>query len=160
MIGVCSTSHSCLLPEQARIGGCVPQRSLVSRNVSARISQTSVLSTTSSFIKTTAYTSGPSTARDQCEATLGVNGTGNGASANGAANGSAGSGGLLRQDYGKFVQFFRQASPYIEGHRARLFVIVIPGEVSTAAASSRTCHHAAVELAYGACHHFVLQTHA
>jgi hypothetical protein len=39
-------------------------------------------------------------------------------------------GALSKQDYGKFVQFFRQASPYIEGHRGRTFVVVIPGEVS------------------------------
>ena len=38
-------------------------------------------------------------------------------------------GALQRKDYGKFVQFFRQASPYIEGHRGRTFVVVIPGEV-------------------------------
>ena len=37
---------------------------------------------------------------------------------------------LERKDFGKFVQFFRQASPYIEGHRDRTFVVVIPGEVS------------------------------
>jgi len=36
---------------------------------------------------------------------------------------------LERKDFGKFVQFFRQASPYIEGHRGRTFVVVIPGEV-------------------------------
>ncbi len=36
---------------------------------------------------------------------------------------------LERKDFGKFVQFFRQASPYIEGHRGRNFVVVIPGEV-------------------------------
>lgn len=36
---------------------------------------------------------------------------------------------LERKDFSKFVQFFRQASPYIEGHRGRTFVIVIPGEV-------------------------------
>ena len=36
---------------------------------------------------------------------------------------------LRREDFSKFVQFFRQASPYIEGHRGRTFVIVIPGEV-------------------------------
>ena len=29
----------------------------------------------------------------------------------------------------RFVSFFRGASPYIEGHRGRTFVIVIPGEV-------------------------------
>lgn len=39
------------------------------------------------------------------------------------------SGALEREEYGKFVQFFRQASPYIEGHRSRTFVVVIPGEV-------------------------------
>ena len=38
-------------------------------------------------------------------------------------------GALERKDFGKFVQFFRQASPYIEGHRGRTFVVVIPGEV-------------------------------
>jgi hypothetical protein len=37
------------------------------------------------------------------------------------------SGALERDEYGKFVQFFRQASPYIEGHRCRTFVVVIPG---------------------------------
>ena len=36
---------------------------------------------------------------------------------------------LERKDFAKFVQFFRQASPYIEGHRGRTFVVVIPGEV-------------------------------
>ncbi|KAK9810524.1 hypothetical protein WJX72_012135 [[Myrmecia] bisecta] len=29
----------------------------------------------------------------------------------------------------KFVQFFRSASPYIEGHRGKLFVLIVPGEV-------------------------------
>ena len=38
-------------------------------------------------------------------------------------------GSLDRSQYGLFVQFFRQASPYIEGHRGRTFVIAIPGEV-------------------------------
>ena len=38
---------------------------------------------------------------------------------------------LERKDFAKFVQFFRQASPYIEGHRERTFVVVIPGEVCT-----------------------------
>ncbi|KAL6785069.1 LCI8A [Auxenochlorella protothecoides x Auxenochlorella symbiontica] len=38
-------------------------------------------------------------------------------------------GALDRTQYGLFVQFFRQASPYIEGHRGRTFVISIPGEV-------------------------------
>ena len=36
---------------------------------------------------------------------------------------------LHQQDFGKFVSFFRGASPYIEGHHGRTFVIVIPGEV-------------------------------
>lgn len=30
----------------------------------------------------------------------------------------------------QFVRFFRHASPYIEGHRGRTFVVVIPGAVS------------------------------
>jgi hypothetical protein len=38
-------------------------------------------------------------------------------------------GALEKKDYEKFVQFFRQASPYIEGHRGRTFVLIIPGEV-------------------------------
>ena len=38
-------------------------------------------------------------------------------------------GSLRKKDFRKFVHFFRQASPYIEGHRDRTFVIVIPGEV-------------------------------
>ncbi|KAK9824282.1 hypothetical protein WJX72_009159 [[Myrmecia] bisecta] len=42
---------------------------------------------------------------------------------------SADSGALSRKDFGKFVQFFRQASAYIKGHRGRTFVVVIPGEV-------------------------------
>lgn len=42
------------------------------------------------------------------------------------------SGALERDEYGKFVQFFRQASPYIEGHRARTFVVVIPGAIQWA----------------------------
>ena len=29
----------------------------------------------------------------------------------------------------RFVLFFRGASPYIEGHRGRTFVVLIPGEV-------------------------------
>lgn len=36
---------------------------------------------------------------------------------------------LERKDYSSFVTFFRQASPYIEGHRGRTFVVVVPGEV-------------------------------
>lgn len=38
-------------------------------------------------------------------------------------------GSLRKKDFRKFVHFFRQASPYIEGHREKTFVIVIPGEV-------------------------------
>ena len=38
-------------------------------------------------------------------------------------------GSLERSQYGLFVKFFRQASPYIEGHRGKCFVIAIPGEV-------------------------------
>lgn len=38
-------------------------------------------------------------------------------------------GSLRKKDFRKFVRFFRQASPYIEGHREKTFVIVIPGEV-------------------------------
>lgn len=35
----------------------------------------------------------------------------------------------LHSDFVKFVQLFRNASPYIEGHRGRVFVIVLPGNV-------------------------------
>ena len=38
---------------------------------------------------------------------------------------------LLQSDHAKFVRFFRQASPYIEGHRGRTFVIVVPGYVGS-----------------------------
>lgn len=38
-------------------------------------------------------------------------------------------GALEKSQYSLFVQFFRQASPYIEGHRGRTFVLAIPGEV-------------------------------
>lgn len=38
-------------------------------------------------------------------------------------------GALDKSQFGLFVQFFRQASPYIEGHRGRTFVLAIPGEV-------------------------------
>ena len=40
---------------------------------------------------------------------------------------------LPKGDFTKFVRYFRQASPYIEGHRGRTFVIVVPGEVGHAA---------------------------
>jgi len=44
--------------------------------------------------------------------------------------GAASSGlGLARADYGLFVKFFRGATPYIQGHRGRTFVIAIPGDV-------------------------------
>lgn len=36
---------------------------------------------------------------------------------------------LERRDFGKFVQFFRNSSSYIAGHRGCLFVICLPGEV-------------------------------
>lgn len=38
-------------------------------------------------------------------------------------------GALDKSQFSLFVQFFRQASPYIEGHRGRTFVLAIPGEV-------------------------------
>lgn len=41
-------------------------------------------------------------------------------------------GALDKKDFAKFVQFFRQASPYIAGHRGRTFVLAIPGEVGRA----------------------------
>jgi amino-acid N-acetyltransferase len=41
-------------------------------------------------------------------------------------------GALEKSQYSLFVQFFRQASPYIEGHRGRTFVLAIPGEVRRA----------------------------
>ena len=37
--------------------------------------------------------------------------------------------GLARADYGLFVKFFRGATPYIQGHRGRTFVIALPGDV-------------------------------
>lgn len=48
-------------------------------------------------------------------------------------------GALDRTQYGLFVQFFRQASPYIEGHRGRTFVISIPGEVRECVEPSLHC---------------------
>jgi hypothetical protein len=52
-----------------------------------------------------------------------------------AASPSAPNGGALtKADFPKFVGFFRQASPYIAGHRAKTFVIVVPGDVSALAA--------------------------
>lgn len=35
------------------------------------------------------------------------------------------------ESYSAFVNHFRTASPYIEGHRGRTFVLVIPSEVIT-----------------------------
>lgn len=35
------------------------------------------------------------------------------------------------ESYSDFVNHFRNASPYIEGHRGRTFVLVIPSEVKT-----------------------------
>jgi hypothetical protein len=37
---------------------------------------------------------------------------------------------LQPADYKSFVQLFRQASPYIEGHRGKTFVVILPGSVS------------------------------
>lgn len=50
---------------------------------------------------------------------------------------------LAKHDWSKFVQFFRQASPYISGHRDRTFVIVIPGNVSRDKHAA-PCGHACV----------------
>lgn len=50
------------------------------------------------------------------------------------------SGALERDEYGKFVQFFRQASPYIEGHRSRTFVIVLPGMLQHSYVSVKLGH--------------------
>lgn len=63
------------------------------------------------------------------------------------ANGSDGlpeqvSSGLSKQDFAKFVQFFRQASPYVEGHRGKTFVIVIPGNVRVRCWRSISAQHA------------------
>lgn len=56
-----------------------------------------------------------------------------GSASDGSDSGASGfkrsSGRLRKNDYRKFVHFFRQASPYIEGHRDKTFVVVIPGEV-------------------------------
>lgn len=52
---------------------------------------------------------------------------------------------LQRQDYPRFVNFFRQAGPYIEGHRDKIFVIVIPGQVRPRPAAEKLYkmgHHA------------------
>ena len=39
-------------------------------------------------------------------------------------------GALQAEDHKDFVRFFRMASPYVEGHRGRIFVLVLPGEVN------------------------------
>ena len=39
-------------------------------------------------------------------------------------------GALQPEDHKDFVRFFRMASPYVEGHRGRIFVLVLPGEVN------------------------------
>lgn len=36
---------------------------------------------------------------------------------------------LSAQDQIQFVNFFRLASPYIEGHRNKIFIVCVPGEV-------------------------------
>lgn len=46
-------------------------------------------------------------------------------------------GALQSKDFNLFVQFFRQASPYIAGHRGRTFVLAIPGEVGCRTALHR-----------------------
>lgn len=46
-----------------------------------------------------------------------------------SSDGEGNKGALEKSEYAKFVQFFRQASPYIEGHREKVFVIVVPGLV-------------------------------
>jgi hypothetical protein len=102
------------------------------RNVARRSTQPGAEPAAPAFIKTTAYNGPSSVHSERQEALVGVTGSGNGnggQAGSGAAPGAGQTQPLTRQDYGKFVQFFRQASPYIEGHRARLFVIVIPGEV-------------------------------
>lgn len=43
---------------------------------------------------------------------------------------SAAQSALRPTDFYSFVHFFRQASPYIEGHRGRTFVVCCPGEVT------------------------------
>jgi hypothetical protein len=61
-----------------------------------------------------------------------ANGNGSSAPAMVPAGAPGASSGLAKQDFAKFVQFFRQASPYVEGHRGKTFVIVVPGSVSWA----------------------------
>ncbi len=69
-----------------------------------------------------------------CAARLHLTSTGSSGSSSDGSDTSTnalrkGPGSLRKKDFRKFVHFFRQASPYIEGHRDKTFVIVIPGEV-------------------------------
>ena len=45
-------------------------------------------------------------------------------------------GALQPDEHDAFVRFFRMASPYVEGHRGRIFVLVLPGEVKPLLATS------------------------
>ena len=49
-------------------------------------------------------------------------------------------GALDRAEHPKFVHFFRMASPYIEGHRGRTFVVLVPGEVQDLPAACQQIH--------------------
>lgn len=68
---------------------------------------------------------------DDFSGAAGMGSNGNGGSALSNGN-TVNNGALAKSEYSKFVQFFRQAGPYIEGHRGRVFVIVVPGNVSRA----------------------------
>ncbi len=46
---------------------------------------------------------------------------------------------LGKQDFAKFVQLFRQASPYIAGHRGKTFVLVVPGHVGLCGNGDSLC---------------------
>lgn len=48
---------------------------------------------------------------------------------NAAAAASSKGEALTQSDYSLFVKFLHMASPYVAGHRGRIFVVVIPGEV-------------------------------
>ena len=78
--------------------------------------------------------SAPAVAQERSHA----NGVGNGVS-NGAP--APHSSRVEKQDYPKFVHFFRSAGPYIEGFRGCTFVLVVPGEARPAA--GRACKLAA-----------------
>lgn len=69
---------------------------------------------------------------------------------NGARAGFSGRGdqndSLQRQDFGKFVQFFRMSSSYIAGHRSNLFVICLPGEVGLCSICGSNASHSAQPL--------------